>query len=126
MQTDPDLIYKSLFWTPRVLCILFAIFLSIFAADAFGEGRGFWETVLALLMHLIPSGMVLIVLAISWRWEWVGAVVFLALGVLYLIFAWTRQFHWSAYVAIAGPLFLIGILFLVNWFWRQEIHESVT
>ncbi len=114
MQTDPDLIYKSLFWTPRVLCILFAIFLSIFAADVFGEGRGFWETVLALLMHLIPSGMVLIVLAISWRWEWVGAVVFLALGVLYLIFAWTRQFHWSAYVAISGPLFLIGILFRVD------------
>jgi|TARA_Y100000310_G_scaffold327633_1_gene394297 lysylphosphatidylglycerol synthetase-like protein (DUF2156 family) len=126
MQTDPDLLYKSLFWTPRVLCILFAIFLSIFAADVFGEGRGFWETVLALLMHLTPSGMLLIVLAIAWRWEWVGAVVFLALAVLYLIFAWARQFHWSAYVAISGPLLLIGILFLVNWFWRQEIHESVT
>lgn len=125
MQTDPDLMYKSLFWSPRILCILFALSLCIFAADVFGDGRGFWETVLALLMHLIPSAIVLIVLAIAWRWEWVGAVVFLALGALYLIFTW-GQFHWSAYVAISGPLFLIGILFLVNWFWRQEIHESVT
>ena len=126
MQTDPDLMYKSLFWAPRVLCILFAIFLSIFAADAFGEGRGFWETVLALLMHLIPCGIFLIVLAMAWRWEWVGAVVFLALGVLYLIFALARQFHWSAYVAISGPLFLVGALFLLNWIYRERISDSVT
>ena len=63
-----------LFWTPRVLCLLFAVFLSLFALDVFNEGYGFWKTILALFMHLVPTSIVLAVLAISWRWEWAGAL----------------------------------------------------
>jgi len=110
---------RLLFWTPRILCILFAVFVSLFALDVFGEGYGFWGTMLALLMHLIPTGVILIVLAISWRWEWVGGVLFTALGVLYLAMSWGR-FHWSAYLLISGPLFLVGVLFLINWLYRAE------
>ena len=53
---------RVLFWTPRILCILFAIFLSLFALDVFGEGLGFWKTILALLIHLVPVYIVVIVL----------------------------------------------------------------
>ena len=105
---------KLLFWMPRLLGLSFALFLTLFALDVFGEGYGFWKAILALFMHLIPTWIVLIVLAIAWRWEWVGAVVFAALGVFYLIMAWGR-FHWSAYVVISGPLFLVGTLFLIDW-----------
>ena len=62
-----------LHWTPRILALLFAVFLSLFALDVFGEGYGFWKTILALVMHLIPTGIVLAVLAVSWRWQWLGA-----------------------------------------------------
>jgi hypothetical protein len=112
-----------LFWTPRVLCILFAGFLSIFAADVFGEHYGFWKTLLALVMHLIPTWIVLIVLVVSWRREWVGGTLFIALGALYLIWSWGR-FHWSAYLAISGPLLLIGVLFWVNWLHRAQLRTS--
>ena len=112
---------RVLFWTPRVLCILFAVFVSLFALDVFGEGYGFWGTILALLMHLIPTGVILIVLAISWRWEWVGGILFIALGVVYLVTSWGR-FHWSAYLAISGPLFLVGVLFLINWLYRARLR----
>ena len=122
---------RLLFWTPRILCILFAVFVSLFALDVFGEGYGLWGTMLALLMHLIPTGVILIVLAISWRWEWVGGVLFITLGVLYLVMAWGR-FHWSTYLVISGPLFLVGVLFLINWLYRAELrtqrsgHEAQT
>ena len=112
-----------LFWTPRVLCILFAGFLSIFAADVFGEHYGFWKTILALVMHLIPTWIILIVLVVSWRREWVGGTLFIALGALYLIWSWGR-FHWSAYLAISGPLLLIGVLFWVNWLHRAQLRTS--
>ncbi len=112
-----------LYWSPRVLCFLFAAFLSIFALDVFTEGQSFWQTVIALLMHLVPSFLVLIVLAISWRWEWVGAVVLAALGVLYIVMFWGR-FPVSVYVAIAGPLFLIAGLFLVNWVMRAKLRPA--
>ena len=112
---------RWLFWAPRVLCILFAIFVSLFALDVFEEGHGLWETMLALLMHLIPTFVILIVLAISWRWEWVGGILFIALGVLYLALAGGRL-HWSAYLLISGPLFLVGVLFLINWLYRAELR----
>jgi hypothetical protein len=112
---------RLLFWAPRILCILFAVFVSLFALDVFGEGYGFWGTMLALLMHLIPTFVILIVLAISWRWEWVGGIMFIALGVLYLVTSWGR-FHWSAYLLISGPLFLVGVLFLINWLYRAELR----
>lgn len=113
---------RLLFWTPRVLCLLFAAFISIFALDVFEEGFGGWKTVVALCMHLVPTFLVLLVLAVSWRWEWVGALVFTALAVCYVTLFWGR-FHWSAYAAIAGPLCLLGLLFLLNWFWRAELHS---
>jgi hypothetical protein len=112
-----------LFWTPRALCLLFAVFLSLFALDVFGEGRGPWGTLVALFMHLIPTWIVLIVLAISWHREWAGAILFAALGVRYLVMAWGR-FHWSAYVVISGPLFLVGTLFLIDWLYQARLGAN--
>ncbi|MGD0350866.1 MAG: hypothetical protein ABSB84_11240 [Verrucomicrobiota bacterium] len=114
---------RLLFWTPRILCVLFASFLSIFAADVFGEGYGFWKTILALLIHLIPTWIILAVLAISWRREWVGGILFIALGALYLVEFWGR-FHWSAYLCISGPLLLLGVLFFLNWLHRRELRPG--
>jgi hypothetical protein len=114
---------QLLYWTPRGLCIAFAMAISLFALDVFGEGRGFWTTILALLMHLIPTAILLIVLALSWRWEWVGGVLFTALGVLYLVMFWGK-FALSVYLLISGPLFLVGILFLMNWVSRASLRAN--
>jgi hypothetical protein len=114
---------RLLYWTPRILCLAFAAFLSLFSLDVFGEGRGFWETILGLLMHNIPTFAVLAVLAVSWRWEGVGAVFFTALGVVYLVWAWGR-FHMSAYIFISGPLFLMAGLFLANWLMRKQLRSA--
>ncbi len=112
---------RVLFWSPRILCILFAAFLSLFALDVFGEGIGFWEAIPALLIHLVPVYFVVIVLIVAWRWEWVGAVLFTLLAALYVIQAWGR-FDWSAYVVISGPLILLGVLFLLNWIDRADLR----
>lgn len=113
---------QFLFWSPRVLCILFAVFVSLFALDVFGEGRTLGETVLALLIHLVPTYLVVIALLLAWRWEWIGGVLFIALGVFYLI--WTRgRFPWVTYLAMSGPLFAAGVLFLLNWAYRAEIRD---
>jgi hypothetical protein len=115
---------RALFWAPRILSILFALFLSLFALDVFGEGHSFWETVLALLIHLIPVYIVVIVLVVAWRWEWVGAVLFPALGIFYIVWMWGR-FPVVTYVSMSGPLFLIGVLFLLNWIYREELRTRV-
>ena len=106
--------HRVLYWTPRVLCLVFAVFLGLFALDSFDEGPDLGRQVGAFLIHLVPTYLVLGILAVAWRWEWVGAVAFFGLGVLYLVMAWGR-FHWSAYAVISGPLFLLAGLFLANW-----------
>jgi len=112
---------QVLFWAPRIMCILFAVFLSLFALDVFSEGYGFWETILALLIHLVPTYIVLVVLVFAWLWVWFGASLFAALGVFYIISAWGR-FPFVTYLTISGPLFLAGILFLANWIYRAELR----
>jgi hypothetical protein len=112
---------QVLFWTPRILCILFAIFLSLFALDVFGEGYGFWEAILGLLIHLVPVYIVIIALLVAWKREWVGGVLFIGFAVFYLVQAWGRV-HWSAFLAISGPLTLLGVFFLLNWKYRAQLH----
>lgn len=114
---------RTLFWAPRILGILFALFVTLFALDVFGEGYSFWVTLWALLMHLIPTALVVVALAIAWRWEWVGAVLFIGLGVFYMV-AFRGRAPWAAYLVISGPLFLVGALFLVNWRYREELRAE--
>jgi len=75
---------KVLYWTPRCLGLAFALYLSMFAMDVFGEGLGFWRTSLALFMHLIPVFVLLLVLALAWRWEWIGAAAFAGAALVFL------------------------------------------
>jgi hypothetical protein len=98
---------------------LFALFVSLFALDVFEAGGGVWETAVGLSIHLIPTAVILLLLAAAWRREWFGAVGYTALGFVYLMMAWGRL-HWSAYLVVAGPLFFIGLLFLLGWLRRPE------
>ena len=110
-----------IFWAPRILCILFIIFLAMFALDVFEEGRGFWQTALALFMHLIPNFALIIILILSWKWEWIGGILFNAVGIFHI--AAFRNVDIYAYIFISGPLFLIGILFLVGWFGKKKLSS---
>jgi hypothetical protein len=116
---------RALFWTPRGLGLLFAGFLSLFALDVFSAGYSFWETVAALLIHLIPTAVLLVVLALSWRWPWVGAVGFIGFAAWYLAAFWAR-FPASVYLALAGLPSLLGLLFLVDWWYRGALRIPST
>ena len=110
-----------LFWTPRVLGILFILFVSLFALDIFEMGLGFWGTILGLFMHLLPSIVMTIALVLGWRREWIGALGFIAFGVWYVAITWSNDMYWSAYAILSGIPILIGVLFLVGWVKRGEV-----
>ena len=111
-----------LFWSPRIATILFVLFLGMFAMDVFGEGRGFWSTIMALALHLLPSIVMFILLLIAWKWELVGTVAFAALGVFY---AYWASSHLDWVLAISGPLFLISVLYLLDWLLRKRRPEKM-
>jgi len=114
---------KSIYWSPRILCILATLFLMVFSLDVFNEAHGIKDLLLGLLMHNLPSLILFGLLALAWRWEWIGAVVFPAGGLFYIYIAWMK-FPLSTYFLISGPFFLVGILFLLNWIYRREINPD--
>ena len=83
-DTINKILRQTLFWLPRVMGIVFVLFLSIFALDIFDSGLNFWETILGLFMHLIPSIVLAIAVAVAWRREWVGAAAFMGWAVFYI------------------------------------------
>ncbi len=110
-------------WTARILAMAFAAFISIFAADVFEESLSFWQTALALTMHLIPTFLIILIIVLSWKWELVGGIAFSALGLTYIIMAWGK-FALVAYFMISGPLFIMGILFIIGWFTKKQNLKS--
>jgi hypothetical protein len=121
---------KLLFWAPRLLSIAFIAFLSLFSLDVFDGRLGFWRTMLALTMHLIPVFVLTAALIAAWKWEWIGAVLYAAAGLHYVVWvvAMSRpvppEIRRSWILAIAGPAFVIAGLFLVNWLKHDQIRAT--
>lgn len=121
---------KFIYWTPRVLSILLIVFLAIFSLDVFDGDYGFWGIVLGLLIHNIPSFILLGILIISWKYEIVGGVAFILAGISFLVFTLVRETVEPWYMLLAlslilvVPAFLIGILFLVGWFKKKKITRA--
>lgn len=116
-------ISKSLYWTPRILSIVFICFLSLMSLDVFDLELNFWQTVVAFFMHCLPALFLLFVLIISWKYEIVGGVVFILAGLVYIALLTRNQFEWymlSWAIQISGIAFAIGALFLIGWFKKNK------
>lgn len=117
-------INKIIYWTPRILSIIFVLFLALMSLDVFSPELSFWQTLSALFIHNIPALVLLIVLLISWKYEIVGGITFILAGLLYIIVLMSKPFEWymlSWSIQISGIAFFIGILFLIGWFKKKKI-----
>lgn len=119
MQKKPK---QLIYWLPRILSILLILFLFMFSFDVFEASRSIGEMAIGFLIHNIPVIVLTTLLVIAWKHEIVGAVAFLAGGILYIAMnlingtPWYLTLSWSA--TISGPAFLISALFFVGW--RQK------
>lgn len=113
--------HRALLWTPRVLALLMCVYLAVFSLDAFGNGAGVARSLVAFGVHLIPVLILLIVVAIAWRREWVGALVFACCALAY---AFMARAHLSWIALISGPLLLVAIAYLMSWTHHEELHGA--
>jgi len=118
---------KFVYWTPRVLSIIFICFLALMSLDVFDSASSFSEILIGLFMHNIPVFILVAVLIIAWKYEWVGGIAFILGGIAYiisiLITIYKNKFEWyylAWIIQISGVAFLIGILFFVNWFKKKK------
>ncbi|MBU0907862.1 MAG: hypothetical protein KKD18_04475 [Nanoarchaeota archaeon] len=104
---------RVLCWISRIIAILYIVFISLFALDAFSGSGNFWEVFVGFLIHLIPSAILVILLVVAWKHEMVGGWLYLILGVIFTIFYDTYESVITFFV-LSGPLFFIGVLFLIS------------
>ena len=118
MTISPRLIY----WLPRIICILAISFVSIFALDAFDPSLTFWQQLQGFAMHLIPSFILLLILLIAWKWELIGGIIFLLIGIGLSPFIFIHNYRMNGslsmslwvIIMITFPFILVGILFILG------------
>lgn len=122
---------KYIFWTPRILSIIFIVFLSLMSLDVFDTGEGLKSIALGLLVHNIPSIILLIILILSWKRELIGAISYLIVGILYtglvlsaLIRNGFEMYYLGWIFQISGIAFLIAILFYFGWKEKYDIIKK--
>jgi hypothetical protein len=115
-------------WAPRLLLILFALFLVIFSFDVFEEGKSATQIGTEFFIHNIPSMILGLVVFAAWRREWIGALVCVALALAWVAWAWQRfplPTYLVTYLAIPGPLIIIAALYAVNWRLRSRADRRL-
>lgn len=117
-------------WIPRILLLMFALFLTIFSWDVFEGNESIWNKLLGLLIHNIPTYVFLLVLWFSWKRPFWGGYIILAIVILFnAFFLYFQHLEW--FIFICGPLILCSILFFLAHYIRPkekqpDEHESQT
>jgi hypothetical protein len=112
---------------PRIISILAIAFVSVFAFDSFEHGS-FQEQITAFLIHLIPSYILIFILAIAWKWELIGGILYILIGILLspVIFIHNYRMNNSLLISfeiiamITFPFILAGSLFVWSHFRRKQ------
>jgi hypothetical protein len=119
---------KITYWTPRILCMLAILLISVFALDAFEPGQTVWHQIMAFIIHMIPSFILIILLIVAWKWEKTGGILLLLAGLAWGFFLIrTNSLHhrsslnvFYAFMALAFPFILSGILFIISHYLKEK------
>jgi hypothetical protein len=119
---------KVFFWLPRVICILAILFISMFALDAFAPGLTIWQQLGGFMMHLVPSFILLALLVVAWKWEYIGGIIFTVIGLGFSPFIFIHNYHmnhsiWMSLLIILMinfPFILTGILFIFSHYLKKK------
>jgi hypothetical protein len=99
-------------WIPRGIMFFYIIFLLLFALDAFSTPQPLWDQFLDFIIHGLPSWILIIVLAITWKKPFLAGISVIILSSLGMIFFSTYQ-HLSGFFVVTLPPMLIGLSFII-------------
>ncbi len=99
-------------WLPRILAILFLLFLLLFSLDVFDMPGSLLEKIGGFIIHSLPSIILAFILILFWNNPLRSGIAFLIYTVIFnLAFNIILQ-GWDVFVYLSLPLLLISGLFL--------------
>lgn len=104
---------KMLIWSPRILAILAILFLMLFSFDCFEPGQGFRRQMTCFFMHNIPAYIIIAILVISWKWELLGGILFVAAAITGSIIFNGFGGNYGVNIIMA-PFVITGVLFMIH------------
>ena len=125
---------KIFHWLPRIICMLAILFVSLFAADAFAPGLTIWQQLGGFTIHLIPSFILLAFLVVAWKWEYIGGIIFIIIGLGLSLFVFIHNYKmndsiWMSLgiiLSITIPFVIVGVLFIVSHFMKKKNLQATT
>lgn len=96
--------------------------------DAFSHGESTWDQIIGFLMHLIPSFVLIGILLVAWKWEKIGGIIFILLGLGLSPFIFNHNYAMNNSISmslgiialITIPFMVVGILFLVSHYRKKK------
>jgi hypothetical protein len=100
----------------------------MFAADSFAPELTIWQQLGGFLIHLIPSFILIAILIIAWKWEFIGGIIFTLIGLGFspFIFVHNYKMNHSVWMSIGIILFItipfviVGILFIRSHYMKKK------
>jgi hypothetical protein len=104
----------------------------MFALDSFAPGLTVWEQLVGFLIHLIPSFVLLTALLVAWKWEKIGGIILMAIGLGLSPFVFSMNWHrtgsiWAALgivLMINIPFAMVGALFIVSNYLKKKSSKA--
>jgi hypothetical protein len=103
---------RKLIWIPRVLAIVFIVFLTLFGLEPFSENAPFLSKLGGFFLHSIPSLILLLILFISWKKPLLSGFLFILFSIAFTLYFRTYRFP-STFLLLTFPFLVVGILFVV-------------
>jgi hypothetical protein len=115
-QVSPGLA-KIIHWAPRVAAIAIILFMGLFSLDVFEGEATLLERLGGLLIHNLPSLVMLVLLILAWKRPAVGFAAYLVIGGLFILFFVRSIYAAGNLVMFLIPILLIAGLFYADWKW---------
>lgn len=105
---------RLLFWLARGLMVIYILFISLFALDAFDAAYSTSQQLISFAIQIAPSLLLAVILLFAWKRPLVGAAGFLVMSVFFTILVHGPSAGIGFYILVI-PAFSGSCMFFLEW-----------
>ena len=114
---------KIVYWMPRVLAILFTLFIMMFSLDVFDGTSSLTDQLIGFFN--LPAYGIILVIVLAWKKDIIGMIGFALIAIgLFMMVMGSNQPSGSAVnpavFFISGPALLISLLYGFSWILHKK------